>query len=170
MCWSQTNTYRYIQRHSVPAKTKWEIQSINRLHYKLKKQRRKVSGGRVKKSYLWWLIKAFFKKEGCILHIQWKLKFHQVRLRSLKREVKKNPLGGRRTEEPKQKKKRKGRCVSARGVWGEGPRGRGGTLRREETAQHTTRTHQRETVAQIKYAVRWKQRREGRCFFLFMYN
>lgn len=42
MCWSQTNTYRYIQHHSVPAKTKWEIE------YKpttLQTKKKKKNGG-----------------------------------------------------------------------------------------------------------------------------
>lgn len=125
------------------------------------------------------LIKAFFlKKEGCILHIQWKLKFHQVRLSSLKREVKNNnkkkPSWRKTHRGTKTKKERKGRCVSARGVWEEGPRGADTGqkwhfegLRREETAQHTTRKHQRENVAQIKYLLfsESREKREGRCFF-----
>lgn len=114
------------------------------------------------------------------MHIQWKLKFHQVRLSSLKREVKskkkkKKPLGGRRTEEAKQKE-RKGRCVSARGVWetghGElygaevalGGAGGGG-----DCTAHDTETSERKCGTNKISVVQWKQRGErSRCCFLWL--
>lgn len=85
---------------------------INWLQYKLKRKKKKKKqqqGGEwaveeeewKKRSYLWW-IKALKK---CILHIQWKLKLHQVRLVSLKRgKGEKIPLGGRRVKKKKKEK------------------------------------------------------------------
>lgn len=169
MCWSQTNTYRYIQHHSVPAKTKWEIQSINWLHYKLKtKKQKKEEGERwesgKKNPTCDGLIKAFLKKErNAYCTYSESLNSTRSASFSLKREFKKNfPLGGRHTEVQKKKEKeRKKVCVCAfvckvgRGhkelIWG-----RSGTLRgRRGRKLHSTRhgNIKRENVAQIKSGV-----------------
>lgn len=144
---------------------KREKYRINWLHYKLKRKKKKKQqqgGGwaveeEKKISYLWW-IKALKK---CILHIQWKLKLHQVCLVPLTRgKGEKIPLGGRRVK----KKKSVHRWCVGGGATREDRKWHFERKVGEETAQHTTR---REGAWPDKIRGQVKSEKEGLMLFFF---